>query len=214
MTYTNSLQEAGEYLGQGNALIFPTETWLALGCKASAAPAIENILKIKKRPSGKPLPLIAANIEQAARFCDLTQAPEELISTFWPGPLTLVLPARLTLHPALTGRNGKVAIRISSSPAASYLAQACGEAVIASSANISGRPPAELAANLDMELLQGFNLIKQKACVAVIQGESGVKNASTIVETLPSSGQWLLRILREGVITEKTLLENNFKVIR
>lgn len=210
----DNLQEAGECLSQGNALIFPTETWLALGCMASASAVIENILKIKKRPAGKPLPLIAANIEQAERYCDLSQAPEELISIFWPGPLTLVLPARRALHPALIGRNGKIAIRISSSPAASYLAQAYGEALIASSANISGSPPAAEAAHLDPELLQRFALVKQKAGVAVIPSESRVKKASTIVEALPDSGKWLLRILREGVITEKTLLENNFNVIR
>lgn len=214
LTYTANLQEAGACLSEGNALIFPTETWMALGCKASAAAVIDNILKIKKRPLGKPFPLIASDLEQAARYCDLSKAPERLISTFWPGPLTLILPARRALHPALTGRDGKIAVRISSSPAASYLARTCGEAVIASSANISGMAPAAAAANLDPALLQRISLFKQKAGVVLFQEESRAKKASTIIEALHSSGKWLLRILREGVITEKTLAENNFKVIK
>lgn len=204
---------AGSCLARGELVIYPTETFYALGCKSGDNESIENIIKIKKRPPDKALPLIAADLQQAAAYCDLSKAPVKLLDSFWPGPLTLVLPAARPLHPALVGADGKIAIRLSSSPFARSLARQCGEAIISSSANISGQPPVRLAQDLDPELLKNISSSLFRACILKADPINSAKKASTIVEAVYIARKCHLRILRSGVITETMLMEKGFSLI-
>lgn len=202
-----AIQDAATVLARGGIVIYPTETSCALGCRITDANAVSTIFAIKGRALQKPLPLIAADQSQIEEIAHLENAPANLISTFWPGPLTLVLPAKKELAPGLINPQHKVAIRISSSPVAAGLAMLAGACITATSANISGKTAPGHPDLLDQNMLA--------ACV-----ESGIEWGilrdscfgeiplpSTLAEPVTLAGISKLRILREGCITRRQLAE-------
>ncbi len=141
-------------LAQGGILLFPTETFYALGCLISSPQALNEILRLKGRNHGKPLPLAAASLAQIAGYCDLSTFPQEL-AAFWPGPLTVLLPLKATVHlnSCLVNARGEVAVRVSSHPLVASLAQSSGTLLTVSSANVQGNPAASSLETLDPALL-------------------------------------------------------------
>ena len=83
---------AARCLRRGGVVIFPTETFYGLGCLAADAAAVARIYQLKRRPVQRPLPLLAADADQAGAVVWLEAAPPELTARFWPGPLSLLLP--------------------------------------------------------------------------------------------------------------------------
>jgi L-threonylcarbamoyladenylate synthase len=129
-------------LRQGGVVAYPTETFYGLGALASRGDALERLARAKLRPDGKPLPLLAADLAQVAEVAVLGgDAALRLAGALWPGPLTLVLPARPGLSPLVTAGDATVAIRIPGSAVARRLAAAAGGALVSTSANLSGEPP-------------------------------------------------------------------------
>ncbi len=127
----------------GEAIVYPTETFYGIGADALSSAALERIFAIKGRDAAKTIALIAHNDEAA--FAVAREVPpiaRILARAFWPGPLTLVMPARTGLPLALVGPDGGVGVRVSSHPIARALAQGLGRAITATSANRSGEPPA------------------------------------------------------------------------
>lgn len=200
-----TLQDAVERLNCGELLIYPTETFFALGCKASQDAAIARIFQIKRRILAMPLPLIIADATQldfVAQIPAHMQHDVELLQErFWPGALSLILPARMHLSPLLTGGTGNIAVRVSPHPVATELARLSGEAIVASSANISGRPAVALADELDIELSSALGAVLDLPPVP-----SGGK-PSTLVAPL---GNGELRVLRSGAIDGQILRDAGF----
>ncbi len=158
--------------------------------------ALEGIYGAKQRPQQRPLPLIAAHMEQVEAIAQLSAHEKTLVDNFWPGPLTLICTAKSCVSPLITANTGKVAIRISPHPVAMALAEEVGEALVCSSANISGEPPAVMHTHVSAKLLQRVQGI-------IIDGpipSGGLP--STIVEVL-ANGK--LRMARQGAITEQDL---------
>ncbi len=138
----SALIEAASVLTRGGLVIYPTETFYALGAVPMLPDALARIYAIKGRPSGKPLPLIASDME--AVLSAVSRWPESaglLASAFWPGPLTLILPAAPSLPSLLHAGTGRAAIRISSHPVAAQLARSTGGILVSTSANRSGAAP-------------------------------------------------------------------------
>ncbi len=132
------LAEAAAALREGGVVLYPTETYYALGADPRSPAGAALVFRIKGRPADRPLPWIAASREQVEQVCRLPPAARTLAERYWPGPLTLVLPGR--------GRKRAIAaVRVSSHPLARALAEALGHPVIATSANPSGAPPATTA---------------------------------------------------------------------
>ncbi len=132
-----------EVARRGGVLIFPTETIYGLGCDAANAGAVERVFAIKGRAPDKPPPVLVANEEQLRRLAvDVSSMARELMRQYWPGALTLVLPARDGLCALLTGRDerGKstIAVRRSSHPMAQALCEAMEAPLVATSANRAG----------------------------------------------------------------------------
>lgn len=158
------IEQASALLEQGGVLIYPTETFYGMGGHPGIPQAIERIFRLKGRDAGKPLPLIAADLkavrEAVAAWPELA---DRLASHFWPGPLTLLLPASPGIPTALHAGTGKLAIRISSHPVARELASRAGGLLISTSANRSGEPasrhigeiPSELSGLVDLVLNAG-----------------------------------------------------------
>lgn len=132
---------AAAALRRGGIVIYPTETFYGLGALARDAAALERLASAKLRPEGKPLPLLAADLAQVEEVAVLEGRAARLAGAFWPGPLTLVLPARATLPVGITAGTGTVGIRIPGSALARSLAREAGGALVSTSANPSGGPP-------------------------------------------------------------------------
>jgi L-threonylcarbamoyladenylate synthase len=95
-------------LRRGGVVAYPTETFYGLGALASDVGAVDRLVRVKGRPDGKPLPLLAADLAQVEPVADLSALARRLAAAFWPWPLTLVLQARPGLHHAVTGGSGTV----------------------------------------------------------------------------------------------------------
>lgn len=143
LTVTTDLTEALAALGRDDAVVFPTETFYGLAARALSHPAVARVAALKGRDAGKPIALIVADRAMLGRVVARVPAPaERLIAAFWPGPLTLVMPAHADLPPALTGGSGMIGVRVSSHPIAHALAVRLGEPITATSANPGGDEPA------------------------------------------------------------------------
>ena len=208
---TLSLQEAARRLRLGGVILYPTETFFGIGCRADNAEAVLRVFHCKRRSLSMPLPVILGCFEQLALVAipDPALADDmSALARFWPGPLTLLLPARPELPEALTGGSGKIAARISSHPAARALAEQSGFPIVSSSANISGRKAVTAASELDPELL--LSLMPETDGVLDEPPAPGGGEASTIVEPL---GNRTLRLLREGALPLTDLRQAGFHIL-
>lgn len=197
------LEDAAQWLRRGGLLVFPTETFYGLGCLACDARAVAHVYQRKGRPVHKPLPLLAGSAGQVDAVADLSALPAGL-AAFWPGPLTVLLPARAGLSDALCNADGLVAVRVTSHPLAAALALAAGGALTASSANLSGRSPVCAPADLDAALFAAHGKCIAGLRPPVLAGgpvPAGGK-PSTLVEPL-SGGR--LRVWRAGAVSATRL---------
>ena len=140
----NALDQAAAAVEHGAVIGVPTDTVYGLVCLYSDAVAIDRLFAVKERPSQKALPVLLGEAEQTDAVIhtaggDNVQALA-LIDRYWPGPLTLVLPARSHLPSALTAAGDTVGVRLPAHPFLRALARRVGP-LASSSANRSGQPP-------------------------------------------------------------------------
>lgn len=132
---------AGAALAAGELVAFPTETVYGLGADGTNPRAVTNIYRVKGRPPDNPLILHVMDAAAAQEVARVWPADaRRLADRFWPGPLTLVVPARPTVPRVVRGGLDTVAVRCPSHPVARRLLAAAGMPVAAPSANRSGRP--------------------------------------------------------------------------
>lgn len=137
---------AVEVIRKGGVVAFPTETYYGLAVDPFNERALQKLFKAKGRPDLKPVLLLVAGRSQLERVAtSVPDLAEKLMDRFWPGPLTLVLPARPELSKHVTGNTGTVGVRLSPHPVATALLKACGIPLSATSANKSGEAPAVTA---------------------------------------------------------------------
>lgn len=149
-----AIYTAASLLRAGGLVLYPTETFYALGAMPVLPGAVQKVFEAKGRDARKPLPLIASNIQAVLMAAsEWPQSADVLARNFWPGPLSIVVAAAASLPPLLHAQTGKVALRISPHPVASLLAQACGGLIVSTSANRAGEPPPKECAAIDQELL-------------------------------------------------------------
>ena len=182
-------------LRAGEAVVYPTETFYALGVDALSQAALKWLFEIKVREPGKPVALIASDAAMA--FGVAREVPSEariLAEAFWPGPLTLVLPARDGIDEALINADGGVGIRVSPHPVARALAAGLGRPLTATSANRSGEPPAA-------ELAQARGALGANVKVYLDGGRLAGGAPSTVVVAGPGG----IRIVRAGAVSESDI---------
>ena len=184
------LARARAALERGAVVCVPTETTYGLAVDARVDGALERLLALKGGRRA-PVALIAADLAQARALARVwPEAAARLAAAHWPGPLTVVVPARAGLPPALLGPGGGVGVRVAGHGWPRALAAAIGAPVTATSANPSGRPPATTVA----EARAYFG-----AAVAVYLdgGVAAARAGSTVVE-IDEAGA--VRVLRAGVL--------------
>jgi L-threonylcarbamoyladenylate synthase len=192
---STALGEALAALAAGETIVYPTETFYALGVDPFQPQALERLFAIKGRESGKPVALIAA--DTASAFALAREVPTEarvLAEAFWPGPLTLVLLARHGIPAALIGDDGGVGVRVSSHPVARALADALRGPLTATSANLAGEPPA-------VEPTAARRVLGDGVKVFVEDGRLAGGAPSTVV-AVDRSG---IRVIRPGAVSESQL---------
>lgn len=206
--HTLSIPEAVQALQSGKVIIYPTETFYALGGDAFNAKAVASVYRIKERSAHFPLPLIIPEMEAVKRLAQhIPQTAARLMTIFWPGPLTLLLPARKDLPSFVLSGSEYVAVRQSSHSIAGKLAKESGCILTASSANISGFPPVWHHENLSERLVG--------ACDGVVTEEPFPKGGapSTIVRIEYAHGREKVCIRRAGAISKSDLEGAGFVVI-
>jgi len=115
----STLKEAAKALRKGNLVAFPTETVYGLGADATDKDAVARIYDVKGRPTGHPLIVHISSINNLDKWAQ--QIPEYAITlarTFWPGPMTLILPRTELAKDFITGGQDNVGIRVPSHPLA------------------------------------------------------------------------------------------------
>jgi L-threonylcarbamoyladenylate synthase len=140
--FAEEITFAAEALRRGEVVAYPTETFYGLGVNALDELALARLRHLKGRDASKPISVLVSGPEMLERLCKtLPPLARRLMAAYWPGPLTLALPARKDLPRALVS-DGCVAVRESSHPTAEALVNAFGSPVTTTSANPGGEPPA------------------------------------------------------------------------
>jgi L-threonylcarbamoyladenylate synthase len=142
------ITEAAHALAAGGVVCIPTESTYGLAADIRSGPALYSLGILKQtRPADAPYPLIAPDLAAARALARVwPDAAEELARRHWPGPLTLVVPARSDLPSGVVGPDGGVGVRVSSHPLAAALVGTVGAPITATSANRSGTSPATTVA--------------------------------------------------------------------
>jgi L-threonylcarbamoyladenylate synthase len=136
-----AIAAAIDVLRAGGVIAYPTDTLYGLAVDPRSDAAIARLFDVKQRDRRQAIPLIAADLEQAALACRLTGDALRVARAFWPGPLSVVAEADRRLSSAVLSDDGTVAVRVPAHALARELASAFGFCITATSANVSGDPP-------------------------------------------------------------------------
>lgn len=201
-------QEVVASLKDGGMAIYPTDTLYGLGVDPRSEEGLSRLFAIKRREGGRPIPLLLSETEDVERFA--RHVPEEaarLMARFWPGALTLVLPAEPGMHPAITGGGDTVGLRVPDHPIPRALARALSGAITGTSANRSGNPGdwgsaeevvREFTGEVDWVLWDG-----KVRRAAAGEGGPGRSAGSTVVRLTDDRPV----LLREGVLPFREIIE-------
>ena len=157
---TQAMAHAVRLIRMGKVIAFPTDTVYGVGAHGFNERAIEHIYVVKERPTDKAIPYLlaqAADISLVAR--EIPQAARILAEVFWPGPLTLVIPAAVRVPKVLTAGGDTVAVRVPNQPITRALIDAVGAPLAATSANLSGATDPASAAEVLAQLKGRIPLI-------------------------------------------------------
>ena len=187
-----------EQIQAGKVLGMPTDTFYGLAADPFNLRAVERVYEIKSRLKHKPLSLLIEDVDQAEEFArPLCDDFHLLARRFWPGPLTMIVPAASHLPLKVTANTGNVALRVPAAEIPLAVVRAAKIPITATSANLSGAVECTTAEQVRDQLQNRISLI-------VDGGKSPRSIASTIVH-FKEDGSW--QILREGAIPAKEITE-------
>jgi L-threonylcarbamoyladenylate synthase len=148
-----ALRAAAEVLRGGGLVAFPTETFYGLGAHAFDEAAVARVFRAKGRPGDKPLLVLVDSVGMVERVArEVPPRARRLMERYWPGPLTLVLPAAPGVPVGLTAGTGTIGVRLSGHAVARGLVAALGAPVTAPSANRHGEASPRTADEVIAEL--------------------------------------------------------------
>jgi L-threonylcarbamoyladenylate synthase len=188
------LEQILTFLRMGGVIAFPTDTAYGLGADPFNEAAVQRIFEIKGREETKPILLLVNSIAMANSIADLSERALALAERFWPGPLTMVVPARSTVPAIVTAGTGTIGIRWPNAAFATRLMDAFDRPITATSANRTGMPSAVTVAEVREQLENSLDLI-------VDGGTLPARGGSTLLDLTENPA----RLLREGPIPEADL---------
>jgi tRNA threonylcarbamoyl adenosine modification protein (Sua5/YciO/YrdC/YwlC family) len=193
------LRLARRALGSGNLVVMPTDTVYGIAADAFNPAAVAKLLDAKGRGRQSPPPVLVGTPQTLHALAErVTPEMESLTSAFWPGGLTIVVPARSTLAWDLGDSNDTVAVRMPDHSVALELLTETGPLAV-SSANRTGEPAALTAA-------EAIAALGDSVDVYLDAGESSASRAgSTIVDATPTLDGNPIRVLRDGIVSRDQL---------
>ena len=187
---------AADAVRAGGVVCFPTRCLYGLGADARNEAALRRIFEIKQRPPDMPLLVLISHSAQMAALAErVPPAARLLMERFWPGRLTIVLPALPDLPPVLTAGKGKIGIRLAGHPVARALVEAVGAPLTGTSANVSGGAGCRQIPDLDPRIAQGADMVLD---AGPLKGGAG----STVVDV---TGETPV-IIREGEVPKHEII--------
>ncbi len=162
------LAAAVDALRAGGVIAYPTEAVYGLGCDPRNEAACSRLFALKQRPTGQGVLLIAAAFEQIAPYIDLKATPAAAFAraqASWPGPHTWIFPRAAGIPAWIAGSHAGIALRLTAHAPAAQLCRAFGGALVSTSANRHGEPPARTAAAVHAAFGDGL--------AAILNGELG-----------------------------------------
>jgi L-threonylcarbamoyladenylate synthase len=192
-----ALERAVELISAGRVVAFPTDTVYGLAADPFNLAAVVEIFQVKGRSVSHALPLLVNSVDQAI---DLTSEPPkiffDLAKKYWPGPLTLVVPASSLVPLKVTGNTGNVGLRWPRAPIAVGLISAAARPLTGTSANITDHRTCRTADEVNEQLGSRIPLILDG-------GSTGDCVSSTVVDLTTAPP----RVIRPGPISEDELKE-------
>ena len=189
--------KAAELLKGGGLIAFPTETYYGLAVDPFNESALQRLFRVKNRPAIKPVLVLVSGPEQLPLLTNNIPAQaEHLMNKFWPGPLTLVLPALDSLSPILTGGTSTVGVRHSPNPVAISLLEKVGRPITATSANRSGESAAVCAEDVAQVFRGELDMVLD-----------GGRTPGEMGSTLIGFESAEVKCIREGCLPFKKILE-------
>lgn len=193
-------------LGMGELIVLPTDTVYGMGCDAFNAEAVQRLLNAKGRGRDAPPPVLIPGIPTLSALAE--SVPDEvhhLVKAFWPGALTVIVPARESLKWDLGDTHGTVALRMPDNDIALELLSETGPLAV-SSANLTGHPAA-------MNIEDAFSALGDSVSIYLDGGSSGRGDGSgsdlgsTIVDATGIALGKELTIVRHGAIPDEAIFE-------
>jgi len=196
-TQPEALPAAWEALRKGEVVVFPTDTVYGVGCDLWRPEAIERLYWAKLRPKHMAIPVLVSAPEHVAQVASELPAPFKLlVERFWPGALTLIVPRHPKVPEVLCNGGPTIAVRMPDHPVALRLIEGIGGALAATSANLSGQPPATSA-------VQALAQLAGRVAVILDGGECPGGVPSSIVDLVADPPL----LLRQGHLSYETLRE-------
>ena len=195
-----ALEHAIATLQHGGTVAFPTDTVYGIGAAINAPEALVRIYEAKGRDSWRPLPVLLSSPSAISVVSPgIDHRLLNLATNFWPGALTVAVPALPNLPPQIVAPDGTVGVRVPDHSIALTLAQRSGGAIAVTSANLSGRPAARRLSEVDTEIRKGVDI--------VLDGGELSGTPSTVIDLTryEDGGTW--EILREGAVERGALMD-------
>ncbi len=190
------IARAAEAIRRGEVIAIPSDALYTLVADPFNLRAVVRVFEAKGREDTRSLPLLITGTLMAEELSrDLTGRFHLLARHFWPGPLTVIVPASAGVPLKVTGNTGRLAMRHSQGKVANALLEFLDQPLIATSANISGKPTCR--SGIDV-----FGMMDGRLSLVVDGGISNGPGATTVDITEP----WW-RIIREGAVSEKDIAE-------
>lgn len=187
----SQIENAVRIFSSGGIVIFPTDTAFGIGCRIDDSRAIEKLFKLRNRPTNQATPVLISDIEMALDYVGNIpeDVKEKLIDKFWPGALTIILPANLDKVDSLVrGGGNNVGIRIPNHKMILSIIKSLGVPILGPSANFHGGKTPYSMEDLDQKLVEKADLL--------VRGKRSIKEASTVIDC--STSPW--KIIRRGAI--------------
>jgi L-threonylcarbamoyladenylate synthase len=182
-------------VSQSGIIAYPTDTFYGLGADCFSGQAVRRIFCLKKRPSAKGLPVLISDPAMVREIAaSIPPVFDEIASSFWPGPLTFLLPAARHLPRELVGLRRTIGVRLPAVAWLRKLVDRAGAPLTATSANISG----EGEITSPERVIQIF---KNRVELIVDGGEAPGGRLSTVIDLTLGKPQ----LVREGAVSEAEL---------
>ena len=191
-----AIARAASVIRAGGVVAIPTDALYTLVADPFNLHAVGQVYQAKGREASRSLPLLVSDVVMAEELAtELTKQFFVLARRFWPGPLTIIVPAANKLPRKVTGNTGRLAMRQAKSGAANALLEWLGQPLISTSANISGQPTCRSGIDVFGSMDGRVDL--------VLDGGTAMGGAATTIDI--TGVQW--QVIREGTLPEREIAE-------